>query len=137
MITLDKHQSNDVKHVYVEYFKNNEKKWNQKLESVKKYIDANKQRPSERSKDTNVKKMGSWINNQQTQYAKKVYIMKDKKIQMKWKGFVEEYVEYFKSNEKEWDQMLESVKKYIDKNKQRPFERSKDTNVRKNGFMDS
>ena len=117
---------------YVEYFRSNVEEWNQTLEFVKKYIDENKQRPSKESKDINVKKMGSWISNQQMNYAKKAQIMKNKEIQMKWEGFVKEYVKYSRSN-KEWNQMLESVKKYIDENKQRPSNKSKDTNVKKMG----
>ena len=118
---------------YVEYFRSNEDEWNQMLKSVKKYIDKNKQRPSTIDKDTNVKKMGQWISYQQTSYAKKTYIMKDKEIQTKWEGFMKEYVEYFRNNEKEWNQRLEFVKKYIDENKQRPSQTDKDTNVKKMG----
>ena len=118
---------------YVDYFRSNEDEWNLMLESVKNYIDDNKQRPSTIDKDTNSKKMGQWLNHQQNNYAKKAQIMKDKEIQTKWDGFVKEYAEYFRSNEDEWNLMLESVKQYIDANKHRPSEKSKDTNVKKMG----
>ena len=72
MITLD---ANAIKCVY-------EEKLNQMLESVKKYIDDNTQEPSTTDKDTNVKKMGTWIGTQQT----------------KWESFITTCKEYFPNN---------------------------------------
>ena len=76
--------------------------WNEKLNHVKAYMDENKKRPSNNDKDKYIKQLGIWIQNQQKNYQKNEYIMKNKYIQDKWKEFRENenYREYFGSNKK-------------------------------------
>ena len=40
------------------------------------------------SKDKAIKKLGSWICTQQTNYKKKSHIMKEEAIRLKWEEFV-------------------------------------------------
>ena len=54
-------------------------------------------------------------------------------IKILWKNFIEEYKEYFMSNEEKWYFSLEKVKEYIKKHKVRPAEKSTDEAVRKLG----
>ena len=69
--------------------------WNDKFKQVKKYIDENKCRPSNASKDNNIKQLGKWICTQKTNYKKNENIMKDNNIRIKWEQFIDQYKEYF------------------------------------------
>ena len=66
----------------------NEKKWYEKLEEVKTFMDENGNRPSSSSKDTNEKKLGKWISHQNTNYKDKKQIMRDEEIYDAWTDFI-------------------------------------------------
>lgn len=97
--------------------------WEYKLEKVKEYIDKNKKRPSYKDKN---KKIRIWIDIQQYNYSRKQQIMKDSSIRRKWKNFIEEYKDYLKSNTDIWNDILEKVKQYINKNKKLPSRTNND-----------
>jgi L-rhamnose mutarotase len=109
----------------------NEEIWCNNLEKVKEYIYKNKKRPSSESKDTEVRKLGRWTFSQKTNYKNNTFSMNNKEIKEKWEEFCEEYSEYLMTNEEIWYDTLEKVKEYIYKNKKKPSEYSKDTEVRK------
>jgi hypothetical protein len=71
------------------------------LERVTQYIDTNNKRPTERDKNSNIKKLGGWICHQQRNYKKKKHIMSNEEIYNKWTEFIndERYILYFQSNE--------------------------------------
>jgi hypothetical protein len=83
--------------MYKEYFLDNKTVWFNSLELVKSYIDINTKRPSKRDKDKNIKQLGYWIHNQQTNYKTKEKIMKDDIIYKTWTDFINDikYKEYF------------------------------------------
>ena len=83
---------------YKNYFISNEEEWRSKLEKVKEYIDRECKRPSDNDKDIEIKKLGSWISNNTTNYKKKKDIMKDENIRISWKNFIESYPNLFKSS---------------------------------------
>jgi len=116
--------------LYKKYVISNEEIWLSKLNELRQYIDENKKRPSRHDKDKNAKILGSWITMQLINYKKNAYIMKDLTIRNKWKTFVDEYSNYFMSNEEVWENNLNLVKLYIDKNKKRPSSVSKDKNIK-------
>jgi superfamily II DNA or RNA helicase len=118
---------------YEEYLKSNEDKWHHNLEKCKKYIGENHKRPSNRIQDIEIKKIGSWIQNQMTYYSKGTKIMKNKKIKKEWEKFVSDYGKYFESIEDKWYDNLEKCKKYIDKNHKRPPDCDKNLEIRKIG----
>jgi antitoxin component HigA of HigAB toxin-antitoxin module len=111
---------NDIK--YKKYFTSGEEEWNQKLKEVKKYIDEHIKRPSSEDKNNNIKKLGCWILNQQTNYKKKEQIMSKEIIYNKWTEFInnQKYKVYFESNVEEWQITLNEVIKYIDDHNKRP-----------------
>ncbi len=120
---------NDIK--YNKYFLSNEEIWINTLEIVKKYIDENNNRPSHHDKDNNIKKLGAWLSQQITYYSKKEYIMKNDIIRGKWEEFINsKYKIYFLSNEEEWLNKLEIVKKYINDNNKKPSRSDKDNNIK-------
>jgi superfamily II DNA or RNA helicase len=100
--------------------------WKYKLDIVKKYIDENEKRPSKYDKDKEIKSLGYWLSDQQKNYKKKIYIMKDSSIRLLYEEFIERYKKYFMSSEESWKDNLEKVKKYINKNEKRPSNKDKD-----------
>ena len=98
----------------------NELIWNNNLEEVKLYINKNKCKPTFIINDNNIKKLCLWINNQMNYYKNNKYIMKKNHIKNKWEQFINEYKEYFSSYEEIWNNNLEEVKLFIDKNNCKP-----------------
>jgi len=107
---------------YKQYFLSNEEFWINTLETLKKYIDDNKKRPSESSKNKKIIQLGQWIQTQRQKYLNKDKIMKNALIRKKWEEFInnDKYKKYFISNEEDWINKLEKIKKYIYDNKIRP-----------------
>jgi hypothetical protein len=115
----------------------NIKNWYNSLNKVKEYINNEKKRPSIHNKDKEIQKLGRWTSLQQANYKKKKEAMKDENIYSKWTQFMNDYQEYFKSNEKSneeiWYDNLKKVKKYIDNNNKKPAESDKDEEIQKLG----
>ena len=117
-------------------FISNEEEWKLNLEWVKKYIDKNKKRPSQRNKNKDVKTYGIWICHQIQNYQKKQKIVSNESIRRLWEDFIndDKYKNYFLTNEEEWKLNLEWIKKYIDENKKRPStENKKDKYIKIHG----
>ena len=57
---------------YKEYFLDSNIIWYNTLEEVKKYIDDNNKRPSNKNINKKIKHLGCWILNQQKKYKKKI-----------------------------------------------------------------
>jgi superfamily II DNA or RNA helicase len=114
-----------------ELFMSNEEEWFETLENVKKFIEKNKKRPLEKSEIKEEKTLGSWISNQLKNRKKYEnnnedgHSMKNETIRDAWDKFIENNKELFMSNEEEWFETLENVKKYIEKNKKKPSQHSK------------
>jgi hypothetical protein len=83
---------------YEEYFKTNEEVWEEHLKNTKSYINKNNKLPSAVSKDKNIKFLGMWLSNQNTNYKKKSGIMKNEEIYAKFTLFRKDYTKYCKSN---------------------------------------
>jgi superfamily II DNA or RNA helicase len=92
---------------------NSEEIWMQKLEEVKAYIDEFGHRPNKKSKNIEEKIIGIWISNQNGYYHKKISIMKNKNIREIWKKFINDYRQYFLSNEEQWLKKLENLQNYL------------------------
>ncbi len=115
---------------------NKEEIWKNNLEKVKKYIDKNNKRPSNIDSDINVKKMGIWFASQINNYNNKKYIMKCNNIIELWEQFIndDKYKIYFNNdNLKNWIDILNKVKKYIDNNNKRPSVKNKNLEIKKMG----
>lgn len=117
------------------YFISNIKDWTHNLEEVKKYINDNDKRPSDDSKDDNIKKLGKWLSHQIQNYKNKTQIMCLEYIRNEWENFVNsnEYRKYFMSNIEVWENNLNLVKNYIDVNKKKPSTTDDDCNIKKLG----
>jgi superfamily II DNA or RNA helicase/antitoxin component HigA of HigAB toxin-antitoxin module len=115
--------------------KNSEEIFVKRLEELKKYIDDNGMRPSKHSKDKNIKSIAQWLGQNKHNYNKKIKNMKDEKIYDLFTNFINEdkYKVYFLSNEEEWINNLEEVKKYIDNNNKKPSIEDENDYIKKIG----
>ena len=125
---------------YNKYILNNEDVWNNNLIKVKTYIKKHKYKPSFKSKNNDIKKLGIWFNNQQKNYKNNNItcflcsdlqnIMNNDNIKTKWKEFINEYNKNFLT----WNDTFKKVKLYVKEHKRRPPEKTQDNNIRKLGI---
>ena len=113
-----------------EHFRSNEDAWIQMLAKADEYIISNNKRPSSTDKNKDIKTLGSWIGNQQTNYAKSEQIMSDPEIRNEWERFVEKHNEHFMSNADAWRNTLETVDEYIVANNKRPSSTDKNKDIK-------
>lgn len=104
--------------------------WNNMLVKLEKYINKHKRRPTYHDKNPEIRTLGSWTNRQHRIYAKRINIMKNKKIRKKWKEFLDKYKNYFQSANEIWHDTLLQVKKYIDKHGHKPKQTSKNLEIK-------
>ena len=105
------------------YFNSYQELWNKRLEQLKQFIDENKRRPS----PTTEKILASWISMNICNKMKKNEMNNERKII--WEVFLEEYKQYFKSNEEKWYEYFDKVKQFMNKNKRRPKQQVKDEDI--------
>jgi len=95
---------NDEK--YNIYFIDNNEKWYETFENLKKFISKNSMKPNRGTKDKNEKKLGEWLSHQTTNFVNKQKSMKNENIYDTWKEFIndEKYNIYLiYNNEKIWN----------------------------------
>jgi hypothetical protein len=97
--------------------------WDDKLDKTKNYIIEHKSRPSSKSTDINIKKMGMWIVAQQSIYNKKAEIMKKVEFYDKWTKFNKDNNLILVGDD--WYSMFDKLKLYIDNNKKTPLKSDK------------
>ena len=110
---------------YKEYFISDEEQWTKTFEELKQYINQYKKTPSKNSKKKEEKQLGSWLSAQKKNYKNKEHGMKDEKRYQLWTDFLEEYKEYFISDEEQWTKTFEELKQYINQYKKTPSKNSK------------
>lgn len=120
---------------YKQFFVSGEDMWIEKLTEIKKWMDNNEKKPSPTSKNIYVKGLGVWISTQVQIYRKKIAIMKQREIYIKWKDFTDDpkYRKHFMSKGEIWDKNLKDVIQFINKNKKRPPGCSKDKTIKSLG----
>uniref|UniRef100_A0A6C0EFK8 Helicase ATP-binding domain-containing protein n=1 Tax=viral metagenome TaxID=1070528 RepID=A0A6C0EFK8_9ZZZZ len=118
---------------YKEYFLDNNEIWLNNLKLVSDYIDNNSKRPSMNDKNKDIKQLGQFLQNQQTNYKNNKDIMKDTNIKKLYEEFIEKYKEYFLDNNEIWLKNLNLVSDYIDKNKKRPSQTDKNKDIKQLG----
>lgn len=112
---------------YKEHFINDIEKWNEKFCEVVSFIDKHKKKPSVTSTNIYEKTLSRWLTCQQTNYNKKRYNMTNELIYNKWANFLEEHKEYFVNDEEKWELKFIELKEFINFNKRKPSEISKNT----------
>jgi superfamily II DNA or RNA helicase len=116
---------------YSIHFVDNISVWKTNLIAVKRYMDENKKRPTNKTDDDETKRLGQWITNQLKNYKQRTQIMKDETIYLEFDTFVKDpqYAKYFIDKITDWNNNLAAVKQYIDENKKRPFTEDKSSNI--------
>jgi ribosomal RNA-processing protein 8 len=110
---------------YKEYLKDEEDIWYEKFKQLKEFMDSNERRPNSNSKDKTEKQLGCWLQTQQQNYKKNDRSMKNEKIYNLWTQFLKDYNEYMKTDDDIWYETLEKLKIFINTNKKRPSQSSK------------
>ena len=99
--------------IYKEYFISNEENWFTNLENLKQFIDKHKKRPADRRGNTQEdNKLGSWMQNQLTNYKNKIKIMKQQEIYNAWAKFRNDpnYSKYFQTTKLTKDMSKPEIK---------------------------
>ena len=132
---------------YNEYVKTDIDIWNDNLEELKQFIIDKKRRPNKRKE--NETKLGVWLTGQITNYKTKTQGFKDNPERCnQWEEFLEEFGAYFNSLDELWNDNLEELKQFINKEKKRPSQSIKEEKTLscwltaqisnyKNGFNDN
>jgi hypothetical protein len=113
-----------------EWFLVNEIQWMKTLAELKKYIQSRGKLPSHHSKETKEGYLGRWVCNQQNNYKKVTRIMKNKVIRKRWEVFMNHYPRMFLSNDQQWLETLNDLKRYVASNGRLPSQHSKDATTR-------
>lgn len=102
--------------------------WPQRFEELKAFIDENERRPSQVGKKTKEPFLGRWLSSQTQQYKNKTKGMKYEERYNIWRQFLEEYKEYFVTDDELWLQNFEKTNSFIVSNKKTPSSISKNEN---------
>jgi ribosomal RNA-processing protein 8 len=116
---------------YKEYFITIDELWLKNLDSCKSFIQINEKIPYQTAKNSDEKYLGRWISTQQKDYKKKTHGMKEQSRYNEWTQFLEEYKEYFISWDESFYTQLQELKLFIQINKKKPSQSSKDLNEKK------
>ena len=93
-----------------------QKTFDKMLLLLKEYINKNKKRPSKHDD----KYLCGWLQGQIKHYNKMDGKFKDIVYCKKWEKFLEEYKEYLKTFDEQWNENFELLKEFIHTNKRRP-----------------
>jgi hypothetical protein len=120
---------------YKQYFKSDDKIWNENLDKVNVFILKYNKRPLQSSSNNSEeKKLGYWVSDQQTNYKNRTDGMKNEERYNAWTQFLKDYDEYFKSYDKIWNENLDKVNVFILKYNKRPLQSSKNAEEKRLGL---
>ena len=107
---------------YKHYFKSDDENWNNNLQLLIQFIIKKKRRPNEEKESE--KYLARWVSGQNNNYIKQKYGFKNNHQRCKkWEIFIQEYKEYFKTLDENWDDTLNELKIFLDKEKRKPNKR--------------
>jgi hypothetical protein len=120
---------------YSDYFLEDDEKWKDTFDNVKKYIDTYNKKPSSDNIDVNISYMGGWITNQNRNFNEKKGVMNNSNIYTVWQEFMNNpiYYKYFMTDKEIWRDNFEKTKTYIDKNAMLPTSTNNNEIVKKLG----
>lgn len=114
---------------YKEYFLSGDERWFKNLTEIETFINIHKRKPTARN-DKEIFLSG-WLNNQLK--IKNTILVKLPNRYQSFVQFLEKYKKYFMSTDDYFDNMLLCVKKFIDDNQRRPFEKTGSESEKKLG----
>jgi superfamily II DNA or RNA helicase len=98
--------------------------WERTLESLCRYMNVEKKRPSESSKDDKEKRLGKWLCSQKNNYKKECASMTTYVRRDIWDEFVEKYKDLLLTFDERWERTLESLCQFLNDEKRKPLEKS-------------
>ena len=117
---------------YTVYLKDIDEVWNEHFTKLKEFLDVNKKRPNPSIKNKEEKFLGRWFGTNNSDFIKKEHGMKEPDRYKQWEEFLEEYKEYFKTDDELWNDNLQLLKKFITDNKRKPKESVQEENKLRN-----
>ena len=105
---------------YPQNFLNNEEKWLNKLNKVKKYVEDHNNAPSRYSKDPVEKELGLWFAMQKENCRRNIKMFMHENIITIWKNFIEEHKKHFMTNIEVWYDRFDELNNYIMENGKLP-----------------
>ena len=118
---------------YKSYLGDRKELWSIMLQNICSYMDKEKKLPSSSDKNTEIKKLGSWVNNQIYNYTKNICTISDPDIRATWEAMLLKYNEYFNDRTFIWNIMLQNVCDYMDKEHKSPPSCDKNAEIKKLG----
>ena len=106
--------------------------WHKTHKQLCEYMDVNKKRPSHGDKNLEIKRIGTWVGTQITNYGKGLKIMKDPEIRKVWEETLQKY-EYLCDATEQWHKKHKEVCQYMDINKKRPSNGDKNPEIKRLG----
>jgi superfamily II DNA/RNA helicase len=109
--------------------------WLNNLKDVKVYMKTYNKKPSIYDKNKEIRSLGKWIIKQNGNMKERLNIMKNDDIYNEWNIFINdiEFKKYFLDNKTKWRNILNEVKKYIDKYKKLPMKSNNNEEIKKLG----
>ena len=89
--------------------KNGKSLWYENKNKVIDYIKEYNKLPSSHSKYNEIKKIGSWIATQKSNYKNNKQIMKNEEIRKEWEKVINDYKELFKMNQEISNEIIENT----------------------------
>ena len=117
---------NDFINKYTKLFKDNNEIWYDYFNKLEQFIKNNHNRPNSKSKNNEVKKLGTWLITQKRNYKNESFIMQDVEIRIIWNDFINTYSEFFKDTNEVWYDNLNKLEQFIKDNNKTPLDKSKD-----------
>ena len=100
--------------------------WNARFEQLKIYLDEhNNKYPSRNDKDSEIRKLSFWVENQRTSYKKRI-LPEDRIEKLKSINFVFQKIEI-----KSWDEMFNLLVEHLNEHNKYPSSRDKDPKIKK------
>ncbi len=107
--------------------------WRLKHTQLIAYIEEHKQLPSTVDQKSEIRTLGRWVNTQQKNYPKNVYIMLNPEIRSEWETTLQKYGDYLGNQFKKWSLKHTQLIAYMDKEKKTPSGKDKNPVIKKLG----
>jgi superfamily II DNA or RNA helicase len=110
-----------------------DEKWRLNHAELIAYMEKEKKRPSSTDKNSVIKKLGSWVLEQNKKYKKNMYIMSKPDIRTEWEATLEKYRDYLRDGDEQWRLMHTQLIAYMDKEHKSPSTYDTNPNIKKLG----
>ena len=109
-------------------------RWRLKKAQLIAYMDKEEKCPSSKDKNPAIKKLGSWLSDQKTNYTKNIKILSNPEIRLEWEATLVKYRDYLVcDNEKQWRLNHTQLIAYMDKEKKSPSQNDENPAIKKLG----